>query len=214
MAEKVTKMRLNVDLQCEKCYKKVKKVLCKFPQIREQVVVPSRASKSCQAHPHHHHRQPRLQQPRLQPYLRHHHRVVFHAVKEGHRVVFHALKEGHRVVFHALKEGHHALKEGHRVVFHAVKEGQVGHATHQLQNLHPHHHQAPAPVPIGTCCVPCSEGRPGGPCFEGYCRPPPCYQGYFFARPVYDSYGGGRPCYVSRCDLYFNEDNATECTIM
>ncbi|WVZ10169.1 hypothetical protein V8G54_014699 [Vigna mungo] len=30
-------MRLKVDLQCHKCYKKVKKILCKFPQIRDQV---------------------------------------------------------------------------------------------------------------------------------------------------------------------------------
>ncbi|GAB4830729.1 hypothetical protein Ancab_004762 [Ancistrocladus abbreviatus] len=36
MAEKVTTMVLKVDLKCEKCYKKVKKVLCKFPQIRDQ----------------------------------------------------------------------------------------------------------------------------------------------------------------------------------
>ncbi|XP_068323012.1 heavy metal-associated isoprenylated plant protein 5-like [Pyrus communis] len=34
--EKVTIMVLKVDLQCQKCYKKVKKVLCKFPQIRDQ----------------------------------------------------------------------------------------------------------------------------------------------------------------------------------
>ncbi|KAB2060312.1 hypothetical protein ES319_A10G008500v1 [Gossypium barbadense] len=37
MAEKVTIMVLKVDLQCRKCYKKVKKVLCKFPQIRDQI---------------------------------------------------------------------------------------------------------------------------------------------------------------------------------
>ncbi|XP_021902389.1 pollen-specific leucine-rich repeat extensin-like protein 1 [Carica papaya] len=37
MAEKVTVMVLKVDLQCYKCCKKVKKVLCKFPQIRDQV---------------------------------------------------------------------------------------------------------------------------------------------------------------------------------
>ncbi|KAH0969910.1 hypothetical protein GBA52_022066 [Prunus armeniaca] len=38
MAEKemVTTMVLKVDLQCHKCYKKVKKVLCKFPQIQDQ----------------------------------------------------------------------------------------------------------------------------------------------------------------------------------
>ncbi|CAI9292456.1 unnamed protein product [Lactuca saligna] len=36
-SEKVTVMILNVDLKCPCCYKKVKKVLCKFPQIRDQV---------------------------------------------------------------------------------------------------------------------------------------------------------------------------------
>ncbi|PNX64782.1 pollen-specific leucine-rich repeat extensin-like protein 1-like, partial [Trifolium pratense] len=30
-------MKLKVDLQCDKCYKQVKKLLCKFPQIRDQV---------------------------------------------------------------------------------------------------------------------------------------------------------------------------------
>ncbi|GKV51007.1 hypothetical protein SLEP1_g57685 [Rubroshorea leprosula] len=29
-------MVLNVDLQCSKCYKKVKKLLCKFPEIQDQ----------------------------------------------------------------------------------------------------------------------------------------------------------------------------------
>ncbi|GLU15833.1 hypothetical protein SLE2022_322920 [Rubroshorea leprosula] len=37
MAEEVTTMVLNVvDLQCSKCYKKIKKLLCKFPEIRDQ----------------------------------------------------------------------------------------------------------------------------------------------------------------------------------
>ncbi|XP_044462252.1 protein PYRICULARIA ORYZAE RESISTANCE 21-like [Mangifera indica] len=35
--KKVTTMVLTVNLQCEKCYRKVKKVLCSFPQIQDQV---------------------------------------------------------------------------------------------------------------------------------------------------------------------------------
>ncbi|KAL8268012.1 hypothetical protein R6Q59_001810 [Mikania micrantha] len=35
--EKATEMVLNVDLKCSGCYKKVKKVICKIPQIRDQV---------------------------------------------------------------------------------------------------------------------------------------------------------------------------------
>ncbi|KAI6700223.1 hypothetical protein NL676_014547 [Syzygium grande] len=37
MAEKVTRMWIKVDLQCPRCYKKIKKILCKFPQIRDQI---------------------------------------------------------------------------------------------------------------------------------------------------------------------------------
>ncbi|XP_056171841.1 protein PYRICULARIA ORYZAE RESISTANCE 21-like [Syzygium oleosum] len=36
MAEKVTKMSIKVDLQCSRCYRKIKKILCEFPQIRDQ----------------------------------------------------------------------------------------------------------------------------------------------------------------------------------
>ncbi|KAL1566918.1 adipocyte enhancer-binding protein 1-like [Salvia divinorum] len=35
--EKVTLMVLQADLQCPCCYKKIRKTLCKFPQIRDQV---------------------------------------------------------------------------------------------------------------------------------------------------------------------------------
>ncbi|KAF8030471.1 hypothetical protein BT93_E2800 [Corymbia citriodora subsp. variegata] len=37
MAEKVTKMSIKVDLQCSRCYKKIRKILCKFPQIRDRI---------------------------------------------------------------------------------------------------------------------------------------------------------------------------------
>ncbi|KAJ9689980.1 hypothetical protein PVL29_012580 [Vitis rotundifolia] len=30
-------MRLRVDLECDRCYKKIKKLLCKFPEIRDQI---------------------------------------------------------------------------------------------------------------------------------------------------------------------------------
>ena len=68
-------------------------------------------------------------------------------------------------------------------------------------------------VPVGICYVPYYEGRPGGPCFQGYCGPPICYDGYY-GRPVYDSYGGGRPCYVTRFDQYFSDENPSSCSIM
>ncbi|KAL3742321.1 hypothetical protein ACJRO7_017751 [Eucalyptus globulus] len=36
MAEKKVKMVMKVDLGCDRCFKKIKKVICKFPEIRDQ----------------------------------------------------------------------------------------------------------------------------------------------------------------------------------
>ncbi|TXG69769.1 hypothetical protein EZV62_004704 [Acer yangbiense] len=76
---------------------------------------------------------------------------------------------------------------------------------------------APRPVPIGFCCTECSEGRGGGPCYNPcYGQPVRYYDGYC-GRPVYDSWGGGgyRGNYGSRCtEYYFNEDNSQGCRIM
>ncbi|TXG73919.1 hypothetical protein EZV62_002498 [Acer yangbiense] len=76
---------------------------------------------------------------------------------------------------------------------------------------------APGPVPIGFCCTECSEGRGRGPCYNAcYGQPVRYYDGYC-GRPVYDSWGGGgyRGNYGSRCsEYYFNEDNSQGCTIM
>jgi hypothetical protein len=52
----------------------------------------------------------------------------------------------------------------------------------------------PPPVhPTRSCCGPCSEGRPGGPCHYEGC-----------GRPVYDSYSGG----------YYCQENPSGCTTM
>ncbi|KAI4303559.1 hypothetical protein MLD38_039170 [Melastoma candidum] len=37
MADKVVTMVMKVDLQCSRCYRKIKKVLCKFPEVRDQI---------------------------------------------------------------------------------------------------------------------------------------------------------------------------------
>ncbi|KAK1553598.1 hypothetical protein Q3G72_000949 [Acer saccharum] len=66
----------------------------------------------------------------------------------------------------------------------------------------------PGPVPIGFYYTECSERSGGGPVryCDGYC-----------GRPVYDSWGGGgyRPYHGSHySEYYFNEDNSQGCTIM
>ncbi|KAL5548856.1 hypothetical protein UlMin_004087 [Ulmus minor] len=48
----------------------------------------------------------------------------------------------------------------------------------------------PPPQPaFDTCCSDCYRGNPGGPCYQGYGGSPP-YDGYY-GRTVYDSYGTG-----------------------
>ncbi|CAH1448199.1 unnamed protein product [Lactuca virosa] len=69
----------------------------------------------------------------------------------------------------------------------------------------------PPQFPVSVCCQECYEGRGGGPCHYGYGRPVPPPPG-----PCYDGYGyqygGNRPCYA-RCD-YFSEENPQGCSVM
>ncbi|XP_048132291.1 protein PYRICULARIA ORYZAE RESISTANCE 21-like [Rhodamnia argentea] len=37
MAEQETKMVIKVDLQCRRCYKKIKKILCEIPQVKDRI---------------------------------------------------------------------------------------------------------------------------------------------------------------------------------
>ncbi|KAK4263512.1 hypothetical protein QN277_028911 [Acacia crassicarpa] len=264
MAEKVTEMRLKVDLQCEKCYKKVKKVLCKFPQIRDQVFDEKKnivtikvvccspekirdklCCKGCGAiksieivEP------PKPKPPPEKPKEPEKPKPPPEKPKEPEKPKPPADKpkepEKPKPPADKPKDPEKPPADKPKVPEkpkppadkpkepEKPKPGPPPPAEPEKPPApkpappppepappKPPEPAPPPPVPIGICCVPCSEGRPGGPCFEGYCRPPPCYEGYYFGRPVYDSYGGGRPCYyVSRCDQYFNEDNATGCTIM
>ncbi|KAI4311863.1 hypothetical protein MLD38_036727 [Melastoma candidum] len=60
--------------------------------------------------------------------------------------------------------------------------------------------------PIGVCCC-CCEGGPG------YCRRgPTCYDGS--GRPAYEYQGSNRGYYMSRCDEYLSEENASGCGVM
>ncbi|KAG2688632.1 hypothetical protein I3760_09G105600 [Carya illinoinensis] len=83
----------------------------------------------------------------------------------------------------------------------------------------------PAPAPNPPVVVPCYPVLPPGypigtccsSCYEGR-GGGPCFNGHGhegYGRPVYDSYGGGyyRPTGHVPCD-YFNEENTSGCTIM
>ncbi|XP_028801977.1 leucine-rich repeat extensin-like protein 3 isoform X3 [Neltuma alba] len=214
MAEKVTIMRLKVDLHCEKCYKKVKKVLCKFPQIRDQVfdekqnivtikvvccspekIRDKLCCKACGAIKSIEIVEPPKPKPPEPP-----------KPKPPPKP-----DEPEKPKPPPPKPAEPEKPKPPPPPPKPDEPEKPKPPPPKPQEPCP----KPTPVPTGVCCVPCYEGRPGGPCFEGYGGPPPCYGGCYYGRPVYDSYGGGRPCYcVSRCDQYFNEDNATGCTIM
>ncbi|XP_003635040.1 protein PYRICULARIA ORYZAE RESISTANCE 21 isoform X1 [Vitis vinifera] len=71
--------------------------------------------------------------------------------------------------------------------------------------------------PPGVCCKSCYEGRGGGPCHHGYGIPrqPPSYDGYMRLVPSYDGWPSGCRCnrsYGCRCE-FFTEENPA-CTIM
>ncbi|CAK9182216.1 unnamed protein product [Ilex paraguariensis] len=206
MAEKVTIMVLKVDLQCPHCRKKIKKILCKFPQIRDQtydekhntvtikVVCCSpekirdklcckggKTIKSIDILP------PLKPKPPEKP-------------KETEKP-----KPPEKP-----KETPKETPKGPRSPKRDTKEPPKAPAP-----LKPHPPPMPEPVsayPIRICCGPCSEGRDGGPCYHGYGVPPPpppgpCYDGYGY-------YGGyGRGYCGSRGDC-FSDENPSACTIM
>ncbi|XP_022142410.1 protein PYRICULARIA ORYZAE RESISTANCE 21 [Momordica charantia] len=71
----------------------------------------------------------------------------------------------------------------------------------------------PLAYPFGTGCRRCYEGIGCGPCYQGYGRPGPCCDGCASGRPIYNSCGGGGPCYVSYSE-HLNEKNAAGCSVM
>ncbi|KAI9124895.1 hypothetical protein K1719_004222 [Acacia pycnantha] len=245
MAEKVTIMRLKVNLQCEKCYKKVKKVLCKFPQIRDQMfdekqnivtikvvccspekIRDKLCCKGCGAiksieiveptPPKPPPSKPTEQGPPKPPSTPKPPKQQPSKPPSTPKPPEQQPSKPPSTPKPPEQQPSKPPSTPKPPEQQPSKPPSPPKPPEQQpsQQVVPVPETPPATVPIGMCCVPCYEGRPGGPCFEGCGGPPPCYGGYYFGRPVYDSYGGGRPCYVSRCDQYFNEDNATGCTIM
>ncbi|XP_009796355.1 protein PYRICULARIA ORYZAE RESISTANCE 21 [Nicotiana sylvestris] len=195
--EKTTKMVLKVDLQCSCCYKKVKKVLCKFPQIRDQVydekantvtitvvccnpekIRDKLCSKGCGV-------------------------IKSIEIKDPEKP-----KKPEKPI--------EAEKPTVVIIEKPQKDPKPNPVAQPPQPPPPPELimvQKYPPPPHGYCCGQCYEGHIGGPCYQMYGRmlpPDPCYDNYG-PRP----YGYRRGCYVSRCDeYYFTEENATGCSIM
>ncbi|KAL3519272.1 hypothetical protein ACH5RR_017421 [Cinchona calisaya] len=219
MAEKVTLMRLKVDLQCSSCYKKVKKILCKFPQIRDQVYdeqqnlvkitvvccspekirdkLCSKAGKVIKSIEIMEPPPPKPKQPEKPK----------EPEKKPEVVVVEKPKEPEKP-----KPPPEKPKEAPKSDL-PKKPAPAPEQIPVPAGAYPY-----PPVPVGYCCDPCSEGHGWGPCHYGYGRPvppPPCYDNYGYGYGYEYGYGYsyGKGCYVSRCD-YFNEENARGCTIM
>ncbi|KAJ7974078.1 pollen-specific leucine-rich repeat extensin-like protein 1 isoform X1 [Quillaja saponaria] len=185
MAEKVTVMTLKVDLQCEKCYKKVKKVLCKFPrEIRDQSYDFQNNEVIIQ---------------------------VFCCSPEKIRDKICYKGGGSIKSIQIDPEKKKKEPEKPKAKSDKPKEKPADKPQAALApNLVPGY-----PLPVNPIAMygTCYGGRESGPFFQGYGGPPQCYEGYY-ARPVYDSYGGARPHSGSRYDNYLSEENQSGCTIM
>ncbi|KAF7840520.1 pollen-specific leucine-rich repeat extensin-like protein 1 [Senna tora] len=223
-------MKLKVDLQCHKCYKKVKKVLAKFPQIRDQVFDEKQnivmikvvccspekirdkicckgggAIKSIEiVEP----KPPEKKEPEKKQDDKPKPKPESDKPKAEEKK-----KDGDKPKGGGDKPKGDADKPKDKPADSKPKSDDP--KPPKLPDPVPVYPPAPPPiaVPVAMCCGPCYDGQPGGPCVYGYGGPPQWYDGYY-ARPVYDSYGGGRPVYVSRCDQYFSEENPSGCSVM
>ncbi|XVE91081.1 hypothetical protein DITRI_Ditri20bG0127200 [Diplodiscus trichospermus] len=235
MAEKVTRMVLKVDLQCCRCYKKVKKVLCKFPQIRDQIYDEKANTVTitvvcCN---------PEKIRDKI-------------CCRGGGSIKSIEIKPPPKIQTKAGPSGKPEPKVGKPNGKDPIKPGQdepekpsgpqTSGGTKPSKPRKPKKSEspkeplqkppapAPAPIPklpesappppmayplIGCCCTKCYHGHDGGPCYFGG-GPPfsrPCCETY--ARPVYDSWGssGYTYCYASRDDC-FGEEKPQACSIM
>ncbi|KFK26549.1 hypothetical protein AALP_AA8G263000 [Arabis alpina] len=234
--EKVTMMKLKVDLDCSKCYKKVKKVLCKFPQIRDQLfdeksgfviikVVCCSPEKimdklCCKGggsiktieilEPP---KPPQPQQPQAQPPQK---PKAPEKPKDPEKP-----KQPEKPKDPEKPKQPEKPKEPEKPK--QPEKPKEPEKPKQPEKPKEPEKAAPKPgpppqmaQPVAMCCGPYYEGYGGGPSFNGYGMPPPqAYECY--GRPVYDSWGGGpppcRPCHATRCD-YFSEENPQSCSIM
>ncbi|KAK4259140.1 hypothetical protein QN277_005506 [Acacia crassicarpa] len=222
MAEKVTIMKLKVDLQCSKCTKKVKKVLCKFPQVRAQVfddknnivtitVVccsPEKirdklcckgggAIKSIEIV------EPKKPDAGEKP-------------KDKDKPADKP-KDKDKPADKPKDKDKPADKPQDKPAD-KPKDKPADKPKDKPADKPQDKPKDPGPIPVqpaaGMVVTPCYGGYPCGPYYYGYGQPTVVYDGYY-GRPVYDSYGdGGRPIYVSRCDQYLNEENPQACSIM
>uniref|UniRef100_A0A7N0UCA1 HMA domain-containing protein n=1 Tax=Kalanchoe fedtschenkoi TaxID=63787 RepID=A0A7N0UCA1_KALFE len=222
--KKVTVMILKVDLQCDRCYKKVKKVLCKFPEIQDRVfdeksnivtitVIccdPERircrlcrkgrgSIKSIDIKdsppPAAKPESPKKPPPAPAP----------EPVKKQPEPPSKAPEPVPQPPKPAPKSPEPAPKAPDP----APKQAEPEPEPERVK---------PLPLfgsdPIPTCCEQCYGGRAGGPCNYGYEPSPVHYDGYFNGRISFNGFGPNRGCHPGRCADYFCEENPAGCSVM
>ncbi|KAJ6992034.1 uncharacterized protein [Populus alba] len=202
MAEKkVTTMVIKVDLECEKCHKKIKKVLCRIPQIQNQIYDKKAGTVTitvvCCS--------PEKIKEKI-------------VCKGGEAVKSIVIKVPEKPKVEEKKpEAKPAPKPSKQP---EGKPPETVDGNGKSKGLEKPKALIVEPVHPRTCCAECYRGISGGPCYHDYGRSaPPCYEAY--GRPVYDSWfggGGGYGCqrsgYYACRGEYVCEDNPSSCTIM
>ncbi|OIV96056.1 hypothetical protein TanjilG_27160 [Lupinus angustifolius] len=243
MAGKVTIMKLKVDLECEKCCKKVKKLLTKYTQIRDQTFDEKQnivtitvvccspekirdklcckgggSIKSIEI----------VEPPKAKP-------PEPEKKKEKKEVKFvepEKKKEDEKPKPKSnepeKKREHEKKKEAEKPKSDNPKKDaekpkekptepkpmpDPAPVTKILDPVHAHP-QVPPPMAVPVGMF-CVPAYESRPVgpYVNECGGPPLCYDGYYGRPVYDGYGG-RPYYTSRCDQYFSEENAEGCTIM
>uniref|UniRef100_A0A803M1I8 Uncharacterized protein n=1 Tax=Chenopodium quinoa TaxID=63459 RepID=A0A803M1I8_CHEQI len=225
--QKVTTMVLKVDLDCCQCYRKVKKVLCKFPQIRNQmfdeknntvtitVVCCSpekirdklcckagKSIKSIEIKPPPKPTPPPDEKPKPAPDQKPP-PMQKNGSKNGSKKSDPAPEAAPKAAPKAASPAEQAPKPAPAAPAPAPAPKQPEPQAQWVPG-YPPAGPPPQAFPVAMCCTPCYEGRPGGPCYG----PGPGYPYGYYGRPC-----PPQPYCASRCD-YFSEENPSACSIM
>ncbi|PON90284.1 Heavy metal-associated domain containing protein [Trema orientale] len=151
--KQVTIMVLKVDLQCHRCYKKIKKVLCKIPQIQDQVYDKKQNTVTIKV-------------------------VCCSPEKIKQKII---CEPGVFIWSIEIKAPEAPRKPEQTNRPNPDKKPGKEPEKNKPPELVPCWVGYPVPVycpgPFRTCCNECYEGRPGGPCVYGQGVPvPPCHQ--------------------------------------
>ncbi|KAL5838865.1 hypothetical protein ACOSQ3_016034 [Xanthoceras sorbifolium] len=235
--KKVTFMLLKVDLQCSKCYKKVKKVLCQFPQIQDQMYdeknntvmikvvccspekirdkICYKGKGSIKSIEILKPPEEKTDQKKKPPEKK---RETDNPKDQK------AVNPKDQKAVNPPKSSSTSSKPPQRtpqanpplkVTFEQPPPTKASEQPQLPMGYPPCY----PPIPGRTCCSDFYEGRSGGPCYDNQCygQSVRYYDGYC-GRPVYDSWGGGGGGYRgysgSLCNGYFREENSQSCTIM